>query len=172
MCRRMPTAGPSPEPLCALRQRNLLKVPLLMCGHLIRLRVGVPWRRLRAFISVGAFCQRTRCFTWDGLRWLVVFAVNCRDGSGSSVLRSLASAAGRLNSSLRSHRTWRSHCRHVSSGLDKTMYASVGPNSRCRGHQPAVQAKPWSLAAAWSTAIPGARCWPGRMKGLSRSPTR
>ena len=40
----------------------------------------------------------------------------------------------RLDSSLRSHRAWRSQCRHACSGLNKTLFASVGPNSHWRGH--------------------------------------
>lgn len=44
-------------------------------------------------------------------------------------------AMRRLDSSLRSHRAWRSQCRHAYSGLNKTSFASVGPNSLLRGHR-------------------------------------
>jgi len=65
-------------------------------------------------------------------------------GIKSSVLRHWGIVTRRVNSSLRSHRTRRSYCRRVYSGLNKTMYASVGPNSRCRGHQGANPAEPGS----------------------------
>ena len=41
----------------------------------------------------------------------------------------------RLDSSLRSHRAWWSQCQHAYSGLNKTLFASAGPNSLQRGHQ-------------------------------------
>src|SRR2546430_13781512 len=93
------------------------------------------------FISVGAAGQRLV----NGILSLMVLALwflrrltvalNCVGEIGSSVLRLWGSATRRLNSSLRSHRTWRSQCRRVFTGLNKTMFAAVGPNSRCRGHQ-------------------------------------
>jgi len=55
-------------------------------------------------------------------------------GTGHPVHHCLGSAMWRLDSSLRSHRAWRSQCRHAYSGLDKSLFASVGPNSRWRGH--------------------------------------
>ncbi len=86
----------------------------------------------------GAFMDRAlqmlrRLFALDG--WC---------GIGSAVRRLWGIMTRRLNSSLRSHRTWWSSCRHVCSGLNKTMFASVGPNSRCRGHQEANPAEPGS----------------------------
>ena len=51
------------------------------------------------------------------------------------VLRRTSGAARRLDSSLRSHRTQRSQCRCVSSGLNKTLFAPVGPNSHGRSHR-------------------------------------
>src|SRR5439155_24450193 len=86
-----------------------------------------PMHRRAAFISVGAVCQ-----------YLMGLA-----GSWSVLRRVFA--AGRVDSSLRSHRTRRSQCRRVCSGLNKTLFASVGPNSRCRSHQPTLSAKPESL---------------------------
>ncbi len=98
-----------------------------------------------AFISVGAVCQRLSL------------------GGVLSALR--RGAAGRLNSSLRSHRTGRSYCRPVCSGLNKTLYASVGPNSRCRGHRRTLRAKPWSLGGVTSFLVSLLeRCPPGRIK--------
>ena len=44
-------------------------------------------------------------------------------------------AMRRLDSSLRSHRAWWSQCQHVYSGLNKTLFASVGPNSHGRDHR-------------------------------------
>ena len=44
-------------------------------------------------------------------------------------------AMRRLDSSLRSHRAWRSQCQHAYSGLNKTLFASVGPNSHGRSHR-------------------------------------
>ncbi len=114
-------------------------------------------RPRHGFISVGAVCQRA-----GFLIRVVTLLLWC--GSWA-VLRSLREAAGRVNSSLRSHRTWRSYCRHVFSGLNKTMYASVGPNSRYRGHRQALQAERWS---AWTTALmtvaASELCLSGRMK--------
>jgi len=74
-----------------------------------------------AFISVGASCQRL--IGWSG---------------GSQTVLRRFNAAGRVDSSLRSHRTRRSQCRRVYSGLDKTLFASLGPDSLCRGHQPTL----------------------------------
>ena len=84
----------------------------------------------RARVNV---CTYTGC---TGLSPSVVcLALRFVGGIGSAVLRRKSRATRRLDSSLRSHRTWRSLCRHVCSGLNKTLFASVGPNSRCRGHQ-------------------------------------
>ncbi len=98
--------------------------------------------RRRAFISVGAVRQRPLNILvslmvlalWF-LRRMTVVVVNCVGGMSVAVLRRGGNATRRLNSSLRSHRTWRSSCRHVLAGLNKTMFAAVGPNSHCRGHQ-------------------------------------
>jgi len=101
------------------------------------------------FISVEAVRQRLvprivdfMVRAWSLLRELAVVALDGIGGIGSAVLRLWGSATRRLNSSLRSHRTWRSSCRHVFSGLNKTMFAPVGPNSHCRGHQGASPAEP------------------------------
>jgi len=55
-----------------------------------------------------------------------------------TVLRRVDVATWRLNSSIRSHRTLRSQCRNVFSGLNKTLFASARPNSHCRGHRQAT----------------------------------
>src|SRR5687767_8699725 len=87
-----------------------------------------------AFISVGAVGQRLvqilslMVLACSSLREFVLLAVECIGGSSSSVLRRVGQATRRLNSSLRSHRTWRSLCRHVWAGLNKTLFAPVGPN--------------------------------------------
>ena len=54
------------------------------------------------------------------------------------VQRRRSGAAWRLDSSLRSHRTQRAQCRCVSSGLNKTLFASVGPNSHGRSRRQAA----------------------------------
>ena len=107
-------------------------------------------QRIRGgFISVGAVGQRSlqviHCLivrAWSSLRVLGVVALNGLGRISSSVLRRGSVATRRLNSSLRSHRTWRSNCRPVSSGLKKTLFAPIGPNSRGRGHQGASPAEP------------------------------
>ncbi len=52
-----------------------------------------------------------------------------------TVLHRLGVAMRRWDSSLRSHRAWWSQCQHACSGLNKTLFASAGPNSLQRGHQ-------------------------------------
>jgi len=81
--------------------------------------------RERGFISVGAVGQRSlQVFSFlmvlacSSLREFAVFAVYCVRGIKSSVLRRMGTATRRFNSSLRSHRTWRSQCRRVWSGLN------------------------------------------------------
>ena len=98
------------------------------------------------FISVGAVGQQLTniilflmVLAWSSLRRLV--ATTWR-GIASSVLRHCGEVTRRWNSSLRSHRTWRSQCRRVYSGLNKTLFAPVGPNSHGRGHQGANPAEP------------------------------
>ena len=104
-------------------------------------------RPTRGFISVGAAGQRSL----QNVSSLMVLALCCLRGMSValssiggiswSVLRLGGSSTRRWNSSLRSHRTWRSQCRRVFTGLNKTMFAAVGPNSHCRGHQAANQAE-------------------------------
>ena len=147
-------------------------------------------RRQVGFISVGAICQYHSklnasgaffCFLLESGRRIPSELSNSepilRDqliagheeipggvSDSWSVLRS-SLAAGRVDSSLRSHRTRRSQCRHVYSGLNKTLYASVGPNSRYRGHQSTLSAMPESLASqATLLALLQRPGQPGRMK--------
>jgi len=51
-----------------------------------------------------------------------------------AALRRVDAATRRGDSSLHSHQAWRSQCRNALSGPDKTLFASVGPNSRRRGY--------------------------------------
>ena len=136
----LPPMPPWPAEPPEIRQtRNSIEQSMCsMTPNLMRVR-------RRAFISVGAVCQRLRL------------------GGFLSVLRRWA--AGRVDSSLRSHRTWRSYCRHVCSGLNKTLFASVGPNSRCRDHRQTLPAEPGSpgRVASW-IAFLQEHCLPGRMK--------
>jgi prepilin-type N-terminal cleavage/methylation domain-containing protein len=98
--------------------------------------------RRTAIISVGGVGQRLidrmvfpMVFAWSWLRKFVVVALKVVGGIVSSVLHRWDHATRRSNSSLCSHRTWRSQLQYVFSGLNKTSFAPVGPNSRCRGHQ-------------------------------------
>src|SRR2546423_10894229 len=86
------------------------------------------------FISVGAVGQRLlnivlslMVLRWWFLREMAVVALNCIDGIASSVLRRWGLATRRWNSSLRSHRSWRSSYPHRFTRLDTTMFAPVGP---------------------------------------------
>jgi len=59
----------------------------------------------------------------------------CEGGTHCALSRREASMTRRLNSSLRSHRTPEAQCSDVCPGLNKTLFASVGPNSHGRGHR-------------------------------------
>lgn len=128
--------GVVPEP-------SAVVLVLISFGMLsVRVRHPAPNRDRRSgFISVGAVGQRLlqilsfMVLALLFLREKIVLALNCVGGIASSVLRRWGRATRRLNSSLRGHRTRRSQCRHVFTGPNKTMFAAVGPNSRCRGHQ-------------------------------------
>ena len=144
------------RPIVRAKKANILrKETFLSC-----VRGSGPMRRTKnrcGFISVGAVCQR--------IGFLIRFVALLLWCGSWAVLRSLREAAGRVNSSLRSHRTWRSHCRHVFSGLNKTMYASVGPNSRYRGHRQALRAEPWNTrTTVLTTVVVSGLCLSGRMK--------
>ena len=71
-----------------------------------------------------------------GSRHWQVVARGC--GIEFAIRRRTSGAAQRLDSSLRSHRTQRAKCRCVSSGLNKTLFAPVGPDSRGRSHRQAA----------------------------------
>ena len=96
--------------------------------------------RTTGFISVGATCQRSNHLTSSKTpfsRPSLSSSVRLRPGQigGIPVLCPRTLATGRMNSSLRGHRPWRSQCRHACSGPNKTLFAPVGPNSRWRGHR-------------------------------------
>ena len=82
--------------------------------------------------------------------------VACEGGTHRALSRREASKTRRLNSSLRSRRTAEAQCSAVCPGLDKTLFASVGPNSHGRGHR-------ISKAGAPVVSPPHA-CAPGRIK--------
>ena len=63
------------------------------------------------------------------------FACWLNSGIFFSVRHCSGLAMRRLNSSLRSHRAWWSQCQHAYSGLNKTLFASIRPNSHGRGHR-------------------------------------
>ena len=99
------------------------------------------------------------CVTSSGYRHCQVVALDSRGGIGFPVLRRGSGATRRVNSSLRSHRTRRSQCRRVCSGLNKTLFASVGPNLRCRGRQLRCPATPGRFST-----VEKQRCQLGRIK--------
>lgn len=95
------------------------------------------------------------CVICSGYRHCHVVALDSRGGIGGSVLRRRSGATRRVDSFLRSHRTRRSYCRRVYSGLNKTLFASIGPNLRWRGHQlrcPATPGRSFNCAT-WSDPI-------------------
>ena len=92
----------------------------------------------RDFTSVGADCQEVMfamARAWSCS--LVAMDVALCQGGGmvGAVRRRWGVATRRVDSSLRSHRACQSHCWYACSGLNKTLFASTGPNSRLRGHQ-------------------------------------
>jgi len=91
--------------------------------------------------------------------FLLCSAYNRSGGIVRAVSHSVGIAMVRLDSSLRSHRTWRSQCRDVFSGLNKTLFASVGPNSHGRDHR-----QDTTLAAARGLRTKEEDFLPGRMK--------
>ncbi len=105
--------------------------------HVARRRV-VMTRACGGFISVGAYSQAL--FFAMGRAWFS-FCVGigralCHvGGMVAAVRRRWGVATRRLDSSLRSHRAWQSCCCYALSGLNKTLFASIGPNSHLRGHQ-------------------------------------
>lgn len=117
----------------------------------------------RGFTSVGAACQRTgesfmdRACSMPSL--LVGLLLRSIRGILALVLRRVNTATRRLNSSLRSHRVRRSLCRRTQSGLDKTLYASAGPNSHSRGHR-----RDTTPVAAKGLRSGEDNCSPGRIK--------
>lgn len=100
--------------------------------------------RNKGFISVWVVCHLCMgCLSRANLimfRAFLKFLVNTEfiyrlnSGISRAVHHCPALAMRRLDSSLRSHRACRSQCRHAYSGLNKTLFASVGPNSHGRGH--------------------------------------
>ncbi len=119
----------------------------------------------KGFIPVGAVCQGTnfamaRAFCSFLLLMDYAYCHIC--GIFYAVLHCLDVAMRRLDSSLRSHRAWWSHCQHACSGLNKTLFASAGPNSHGRGHRRST-----TFAAADRLRAEEDNISPGRKK-LSR----
>ena len=81
----------------------------------------------------------------------------CPGGTQSALPDPEACRTWRLNSSLRSHRTSEAQCSVVSSGLDKTLFASPGPNSLGRGHR---FAEPGRIKARRGHRMDAASCQP------------
>ena len=146
---------------------------------IVQNRVRSRTRVRRGFISVGAVGQRPvntilslMVLALWRLRKITVVALSGVGGISLSVLRRWGRATRRWNSSLRSHRTWRSHCRHVCSGLKKTLFAPVGPNSRCRGHQAANPAGPGSSLEEKQSCLGRINAGRGRRRGGAHLPER
>ena len=81
----------------------------------------------------------------------------CPSGTQSALPFPAACRTWRLNSSLRSHRTPEAQCSVVYSGLDKTLFASSGPNSHGRGHR---FAEPGRMKARRGLRMDAASCRP------------
>ena len=118
-------------------------------------------------------------FTSSRYRHCQVVALGGSGGIGFPVLRRRSGATRRVNSSLRSHRTQRSLCRRVCSGLNKTLFASIGPNLRWRGHRLCCPATPGRSSTVEQQRYQPGRIKPGRghrLDGMSRvrllAPTR
>ena len=153
----------------ALRGRNLPRDSRASGAPMVHLACGVYVAPEAVFLTpIGhpnhasenppSRTRRYRVFTTSS--WYRHCQVVAR-GSGIElpVQRRRSGAARRLDSSLRSHRTQRSQCRCVSSGLNKTLFASVGPNLPWRGHRlrcPATPGRP--------STVEEQRCQPGRIK--------
>ena len=93
--------------------------------------------------------------------------------SGVPSQRRRSGATRRVDSSLRSHRTRWSYCHRVYSGLNKTLFASIGPNLPCRGHQLRCPATPGRASTVEEQRCQLGRIKPGRGRRLDgMSPTR
>ena len=117
----------------------------------------------KAFISVGAVCQELFLAMPSAFSYSFVLAdvTLCHlGGIMDTVHHRWGSATRRLDSSLRSHRACQSMCWYACSGLNKTLFASTGPNSRVRDHQSATSSV---VTEALSTEQDNNRCL-GRIK--------
>jgi hypothetical protein len=92
----------------------------------------------RGFTSVGAVGQEPNWYPYREGSPSVLAAALSYSGIGSSVLTCAGSARRRSNSPLRGHRARGSLCPHGDSGPEKTLFASVGPNSLLRSHRQAT----------------------------------
>jgi len=96
----------------------------------------LPWTPLPCLRKSNRWQGENGCVCWVGL-------VSLRGGRSegipggtiSPIRRCSSGATRRVDSSLRSHRTRRSQCRRVYPGLNKTLFASVGPNLCCRSYR-------------------------------------
>jgi hypothetical protein len=97
-----------------------------------------------------------------GYRHCHAVALDSRSGIGVPILRRRSGATRRVNSSLRSLRTQRSLCRYVPSGLNKTLFASIGPDLRWRGHHLRCPATPGRFSTGEKQRCQMGRIKPGR----------
>jgi hypothetical protein len=156
----------------ALRGRNLPRDSQAKGAPRARRASGVHDTPAALFVPLGHPCHasenpnhgkaRTLESTRSGWPRVVVVALGLLGGIIAPILRRRSGATRRVNSSLRSHRTWRSQCRPVSSGLNKTLFASVGPNLRCRGHRSRCPAEPGRLPLREESRCQAGRIKPGR----------
>ena len=157
----------------ALRGRNLPRDSQAKGAPRACQASGVQGTPAAFFVPFGHPCHASKNPIRDGwvktvafvrFSWsrFVVVALGILGGIISPIQRRRSGATRRVDSSLRSHRTRRSECRHVYSGLNKTLFASVGPNLRCRGHRLRCPAKPGRLPQAERQRCQSGRIKPGR----------
>ena len=116
--------------------RNFSAKFVIFRKALLRMR-GYYYETLEGiYLCMGCLSRTNLIMIRSFLKFLISpdFACCQNGGTGQTILHYSGSAMWRLDSSLRSHRAWRSQCRHAYSGLNKTLFASVGPNSHGRGH--------------------------------------
>ena len=152
----------------ALRGRNLSRDSQAKGAPKACRASGVQGTPAAFFVPFGHPCHASenpirsvwvKALAWVRFGWsrYVVVALDFLGGSVFPVRRRRSGATRRVNSSLRSHRTQRSQCRCVCSGLNKTLFASVGPNLRCRGYRLRCPAEPGRSSQVEELRFPSGR---------------
>ena len=132
MRNRRPKAFISVGALCQASASKLMAVSYLHSLSESCLPSG-PSRRSESETEVSGSERKRRPAIPMVIEMLEIFA--CQGGTHNALPRRETSMTRRLDSSLRSHRTSEAQCSAVCSGLNKTLFASVGPNSHGRGHR-------------------------------------